>query len=383
MTYLFFGTMSSPQSDHFYMQRCLQLARQGLGLTAPNPLVGAVIVKDEQVVGEGFHPRAGQPHAEIFALRQGGTASRGATLYVNLEPCNHYGRTPPCTEALVAAGIERVVVGMIDPNPLVAGQGVSYLRRSGIQVEVGIAEADCQRLNEAFVHRIRHGRPWGILKYAMTLDGKIATYTGHSAWVSGELARQRVHQLRGQCEAVIVGGNTVRKDNPQLTSHGRGVKNPLRVVMSRSLDLPIQAQLWEQSLASTLIFTGPQADEQKYRQLEDLGLEIISLPQLTPLAVLAQLQQRDCLQVLWECGGTLAATAIAAQCVQKVIAVIAPKLIGGEGAPTPLGDLGFSQMTQALPLHHWQWEALGADCWVSGYLSAPGETATATPMVEC
>jgi len=369
--------------DLAMMERCLQLARQGEGKTAPNPLVGSVIVQAGEIISQGFHPQAGQPHAEIFALRSAGEQAKNATLYVNLEPCNHYGRTPPCTEAIIQAGIQRVVVGMIDPNPLVAGQGIERLRQAGISVTVGVQEAACQRLNEAFVHRIRYQRPWGILKYAMTLDGQIAASTGHSAWVTGTAARQRVHHLRSVCEAVIVGGNTVRKDNPQLTSHGRGVKNPLRVVMSRSLDLPIQAQLWEQSLASTLIFTGPQADEQKYRQLEDLGLEIISLPQLTPLAVLAQLQQRDCLQVLWECGGTLAATAIAAQCVQKVIAVIAPKLIGGEGAPTPLGDLGFSQMTQALPLHHWQWEALGADCWVSGYLSAPGETATATPMVEC
>ncbi|HEY9888040.1 MAG TPA: bifunctional diaminohydroxyphosphoribosylaminopyrimidine deaminase/5-amino-6-(5-phosphoribosylamino)uracil reductase RibD, partial [Candidatus Obscuribacterales bacterium] len=205
-------------TDSHWMQRCLELARQGWGKTAPNPLVGAVVVQAGAVVGEGFHPAAGQPHAEVFALRAAGDRAQGATLYVNLEPCNHMGRTPPCTEAVMAAGIARVVVGMIDPDPRVAGGGVQRLQAAGLEVTVGVEEAACQQLNEAFSYSVQHQRPFGILKYAMTLDGKIAASSGHSAWVTGPAARTWVHQLRSRCDAVIVGGQTVRQDNPHLTN---------------------------------------------------------------------------------------------------------------------------------------------------------------------
>ncbi|MFO5527864.1 MAG: bifunctional diaminohydroxyphosphoribosylaminopyrimidine deaminase/5-amino-6-(5-phosphoribosylamino)uracil reductase RibD, partial [Cuspidothrix sp.] len=231
--------------DSRMMLRCLELARTALGLTSPNPLVGAVVVQDGKIVGEGFHPRAGEPHAEVFALRAAGERSRGSTIYVSLEPCNHHGRTPPCSEGLINAGVSKVVVGMVDPNPLVAGGGIARLRAAGIEVVVGVEEAACQRLNEGFVHRILYKRPLGILKYAMTLDGKIATTGGHSAWVTNQDARTEVHRLRAACDAVIVGGNTVRQDNPYLTSHQVEVHNPLRVVMSRSLNLPEQARLWD------------------------------------------------------------------------------------------------------------------------------------------
>lgn len=203
--------------DRQMMQRCLTLAKQAWGKTAPNPLVGAVIVQDGKIVGEGFHPGAGEPHAEVFALREAGEKAVGATIYVSLEPCNHYGRTPPCSEAVVAAGIKKVIIGMIDPNPLVSGGGIETLKRAGIEVLVGVESAACEELNEGFIQRIVHHRPQGILKYAMTLDGKIATDSGHSTWVSGEAARHYVHHLRAGCEAVIIGGNTLRKDNPHLT----------------------------------------------------------------------------------------------------------------------------------------------------------------------
>ena len=251
------STIASPAADEIWMQRCRQLASQAAGKTAPNPLVGAVIVREGQVVGEGFHPGAGQPHAEVLALGAAGDRAAGATLYVNLEPCNHTGRTPPCTEAIMAAGIARVVVGMIDPDPRVAGGGVERLRQSGIEVTVGVEAAACQQLNEAFVHSVLQQRPFGILKYAMTLDGKIAASSGHSAWVTGPASRTWVHQLRSRCDAVIVGGQTVRQDNPRLTSHGQGDRNPLRIVMSRHLDLPAQAHLWEVSQAQTIVFLHP------------------------------------------------------------------------------------------------------------------------------
>ncbi|MEB3174593.1 MAG: bifunctional diaminohydroxyphosphoribosylaminopyrimidine deaminase/5-amino-6-(5-phosphoribosylamino)uracil reductase RibD [Cyanobacteriota bacterium] len=355
-------------ADEIYMARCLDLARQGLGKTAPNPLVGSVIVKNGQIVGEGYHPQAGQPHAEIFALRQAGALAQGGTLYVNLEPCNHQGRTPPCTEAIIEAGIQRVAAGMIDPNPLVSGQGIQRLRQAGLEVTLGVMETECLRLNRAFIQRVTQRRPWGIYKYAMTLDGKIAASSGHSAWVTGEAARQRVHRLRGECEAVIVGGQTVRRDNPRLTSHGQGVKDPLRVVLSRGLDLPKEANLWEQTRAPTLVVTQIGADRETRARLEALGVEVLVLPRLTPGEVMAELYRRDCLQVLWECGGVLAAPAIADNCVQELWAFIAPKLIGGAQAPGPVGDLGLTRMTEALELSEVEIEAIGADWLIRGLL---------------
>ncbi len=349
------------------MQRCLGLARQAIGQTAPNPLVGSVIVKAHQVIGEGFHPKAGAPHAEIFALRQAGDAAQGATLYVNLEPCSHTGRTPPCAAAIVAAGLKRVVVGMVDPNPLVAGRGIDRLRQAGIEVVVGVAEADCQKLNEAFVHRMQYQQPFGIFKYAMTLDGKIATSTGHSSWITSPAARQQVHHLRSTCDAVIVGGNTVRRDNPHLTTHGVAGHNPMRVVMSRSLDLPRNANLWD-TAAPTVVFTQMPANPSVQAALIAQGVEVIELMALTPAAVMGQLYDRGCLSVLWECGGTLAAAALQAGAIQKVWAFIAPKIIGGSGQFSPVGELGFSQMTEALTLSQLNIQSIGPDLLLEGYL---------------
>ncbi len=366
-------------SDRQMMQRCLELARQAAGYTAPNPMVGSVIVQNGRIVGEGFHPKAGEPHAEVFALRAAGQQAQGATVYVNLEPCSHFGRTPPCADALIAAKVARVVVGMIDPNPKVAGSGIERLRQAGIEVSVGVEAAACRKLNESFVHRIQYQRPFGILKYAMTLDGKIATTTGHSAWVTSPDARAWVHQLRSQCDAVIVGGNTVRCDNPMLTSHGQG-HNPLRIVMSRSLDLPLQAQLWQTAEVPTLVLTevltenqnspnSPRKDIQQ--KLEQQGVEVIALPSLTPAQVMPLLYERGLLSVLWECGGTLAAKAIADGAVQKVLAFVAPKIIGGSQAPSPIGDLGLSKMTEALVLEAVCWQSVGVDLLLEGYLPTP------------
>jgi diaminohydroxyphosphoribosylaminopyrimidine deaminase / 5-amino-6-(5-phosphoribosylamino)uracil reductase len=358
--------------DRAMMQRCIELARRALGRTTPNPLVGSAIVKDGEIVGEGFHPAAGQPHAEIFALRAAGEKARGATIYVNLEPCNHYGRTPPCSEALVAAGVAKVVIGMVDPNPLVAGGGIERLRSAGIEVVVGVEEAACRQLNEAFIHRILYKRPFGILKYAMTLDGKIATISGHSTWVTGKEARTHVHQLRAACDAVIVGGNTVRLDNPYLTSHHPEAHNPLRVVMSRTLDLPSDAHLWQTNDAPTLVLTEVGAHPDLQQQLVKKRVEVVELTPLTPAQVMEYLYNRQLSSVLWECGGTLAASAIADGAVQKVLAFIAPKIVGGKVAPSPVGDLGLATMTDALTLERVSWRQLGPDYVVEGYLPMKG-----------
>ncbi|MBE9157137.1 bifunctional diaminohydroxyphosphoribosylaminopyrimidine deaminase/5-amino-6-(5-phosphoribosylamino)uracil reductase RibD [Nodosilinea sp. LEGE 06152] len=355
-----------------WIRRCLELANLAAGQTAPNPMVGCVVLKDGIVVGEGFHPGAGQPHAEVFALTQAGDRARGATLYVNLEPCNHTGRTPPCTDAVIRAGLSRVVVGMVDPDPRVSGSGIDRLRQAGVEVEVGVEEAACQRLNEAFVQRVTHQRPLGLLKYAMTLDGKIAATGGHSAWVTGPTARAAVHQLRATCDAVVVGGNTVRRDDPRLTSHGHGSHNPLRVVMSRRLDLPAQANLWQTNDAPTVVFTAPDADSERQQLLSAQGVEVIELPALTPRLVTAQLYQRGCAAVLWECGGLLAAEAIKDGVIDKLWAFVAPKLVGGTDAPGPVGNLGIHHMGQALALERTTWRTLGNDLLLEAYLRPPG-----------
>ena len=357
--------------DSAMIRRCCELANRAAGLTAPNPLVGAVIVQGDQVIGEGYHPQSGEPHAEIFALRdaqqKGENTAKGATLYVNLEPCNHFGLTPPCSEAVIAAGVSRVVIGMRDPNPKAKG-GIEKIRAAGIAVTVGVEEALCRQLNEAFIHRVTHRQPFGILKYAMTLDGKIATTTGHSAWISGPASRQQVHQLRSRCDAVIVGGNTVRQDNPNLTSHGEREHNPLRVVMSRRLELPTSANLWNTKAAATLVFTQSDSDSSVARALREQGVEVVELELLTPKAVMMQLYERGLMSVLWECGGTLAAAAIADGSVQKLWAFIAPKLIGGAAAPSPLGDLGLEKMTEAIALENMQISQIEQDFLLQGYL---------------
>ncbi len=374
---------SEPAGSYQHMmQRCITLARRALGQTAPNPLVGCVIVQGGQIVGEGFHPKAGQPHAEIFALQAAEEQARGATLYVNLEPCNHHGRTPPCTEAIIAAGIIQVVVGMVDPDPRVSGRGIARLRLAGIEVLVGVEPAACEELNEAFVHRVRYHRPFGILKYAMTLDGKIAATSGHSTWITTQAARTEVYHLRAACDAVIVGGNTVRRDNPLLTTHRSSsdqqsswaspatslVHNPLRVVMSRSLHLPAQAYLWQTELAPTLVLTEVSANLEFQQYLRQQGVEVVTFADLTPAVAMSYLYERGLLSVLWECGGTLAAPAITSGAVQKVLAFIAPKIIGGTAAPSPVGELGLTTMTKALSLERVQWHAIGSDRLVEGYL---------------
>jgi len=327
-----------------------------------------VIVQDGQIVGEGFHPGAGHPHAEVFALEAAGDRSIGATIYVNLEPCNHYGRTPPCTDALVKAGVAKVVVGMVDPDPRVSGGGIARLRAAGIEVVIGVEEDACRQLNEAFIYRILYHQPFGILKYAMTLDGKIATSSGHSAWVTNQDSRELVHQLRAACDAVIVGGNTVRQDNPQLTSHQAQAHNPLRVVMSRTLDLPPQAHLWQTVEVPTLVLTEVGVNLDFQQLLLKKGVEVVELTSLTPAKAMTYLYDRGFLSVLWECGGNLAASAIAQGAVQKVLAFIAPKIIGGTTAPTPVGDLGFTTMNEALSLERVQWRSVGSDCLLEGYL---------------
>jgi diaminohydroxyphosphoribosylaminopyrimidine deaminase/5-amino-6-(5-phosphoribosylamino)uracil reductase len=379
------------------MRRALQLAALGSGRTSPNPLVGAVVLDAKgTLVGEGFHARAGEPHAEVGALRQAGERARGGTLVVTLEPCCHHGRTPPCSEAVIAAGVARVVVAMADPNPRVAGGGLAQLRAAGIQVIEGVLEAEARALNAAFLHRLATGRPLGVLKWAMSVDGRTALPNGESQWISGPSARAWVHRLRAECDAVIVGGGTVRSDDPLLTSRGRRDPEPLRVVLSRTLELPSRARLWDTAVASTLVAHGPEAPASARAAIDrhiaeaagraaaaphapeatGVGdattgtppprggrgrLERLELPDCEPAALLEALAARGCNQVLWECGPELAAAALRQDGVQRIAVVIAPKLLGGLAARTPLGDLGQVSMAQVVPWQAGTPEQLGAD----------------------
>jgi diaminohydroxyphosphoribosylaminopyrimidine deaminase/5-amino-6-(5-phosphoribosylamino)uracil reductase len=342
-----------------------------------------------ELVGEGFHARAGEPHAEVGALAQAGARARGGTLIVTLEPCSHHGRTPPCTEAVIAAGISRVVVAMADPDPRVDGGGIARLRGAGLEVIEAVAEAEALRLNRAFVHRVRTGRPLGILKWAMSLDGRTALANGQSQWISGPDARAWVHGLRTRCDAVIVGGGTLRADDPLLTSRGRREPEPLRVVLSRSLDLPEEAKLWGQAVAPTLVAHGP-IDAPEQRQgtaramatcalLDRLGVERLELAACEPALLLAALAARGCNRVLWECGPELAAAALRQGCVQELAAVIAPKLLGGKAARTPLGNLGLEGLDLVQSWRELERRDLGGDLlWQLEALQPPAVNAKAS-----
>jgi diaminohydroxyphosphoribosylaminopyrimidine deaminase/5-amino-6-(5-phosphoribosylamino)uracil reductase len=363
------------------MKRALQLAALAEGRTSPNPLVGAVVLDARgQLVGEGFHAAAGQPHAEVGALAQAGARARGGTLVVTLEPCAHHGRTPPCTEAVIAAGVARVVVAMADPDPRVAGRGLAQLRSAGIEVIEAVREAQARSLNRPFLHRLATGRPWGILKWAMSLDGRTALSNGESQWISGPEARAWVHRLRARCDAVIVGGGTVRADDPLLTSRAQRQPEPLRVVLSRSLDLPDQAQLWNTALAPTLVAHGLEAPAERRALLDRLGVERLELPACEPRALLEALAERGCNRVLWECGPELAAAALRQGCVQQLAAVVAPKLLGGQAGRTPLGDLGLERIESAPPLLGERIGRLGDDLIWELAVSDPEETEEGPPL---
>lgn len=355
--------MSFPAvNDRPWMGRALRLAALAEGQTSPNPLVGAVVLNGAgELVGEGYHRRAGEPHAEALALARAGAAAQGGCLYVTLEPCCHQGRTPPCTEAVLASGVQRVVVALADPDPRVAGQGLARLRQAGLEVIEGVGAEAARRQNSAFLHRVAKGRPEGILKWAMSLDGRTALPNGASQWISGPEARAWVHRLRARCDAVIVGGGTVRADNPLLTSRGQRSPEPLRVVLSRQLELPASAQLWDTSGAPTLVAHGPEAPATARDSFDQLGVERLALEHCGPLALLGALAARGCNRVLWECGPELAATALGEGCVQQVAAVIAPKLLGGLPARTPLGELGLLEVPEACQVGGEGLQQLGPD----------------------
>jgi diaminohydroxyphosphoribosylaminopyrimidine deaminase/5-amino-6-(5-phosphoribosylamino)uracil reductase len=365
-------------SDIGYMQRALAVAAGGIGFVSPNPLVGCVIVKNGRIVGEGYHERYGEPHAEVNALRAAGTEACGATLYVTLEPCCHTGKTPPCVEAVLQAGVGRVVIALGDPNPKVAGGGLARLQAAGVAVTLGICESEARRLNETFLHYIRTQRPFVTLKCAITLDGKIATRTGASRWITGGPAREQVHRMRHAADALLIGSGTALQDDPQLTTRlpGGGGVNPLRIVVDSMLHLPVSSQLAVVTAdCRTLVATSERAPVDKQRLLEDQGVEILRLPSYADgrvdiEALLAALGARGVADLLVEGGATLGATLLQRRLVDKIVAFIAPKIMGGDGIDV-VAAFGVETMADALQLYGMTSQSVGEDVMLEAYLKPP------------
>ncbi|MCY4366917.1 MAG: bifunctional diaminohydroxyphosphoribosylaminopyrimidine deaminase/5-amino-6-(5-phosphoribosylamino)uracil reductase RibD [Chloroflexi bacterium] len=356
------------------MQRAIWLARQALGNTSPNPAVGAVIVRDEAIVGEGFTLPPGQRHAEIGALEQAGTHARGATLFTTLEPCCHHGRTPPCTEAVIAAGIKEVVAAAVDPNPLVAGRGMDQLREAGIAARIESSEGVTE-LYEAFSKHINTGLPFVTAKFAMSLDGKIATYTGDSKWVTGPLARQEVQLIRRECDAVMVGINTVLADDPQLTVRDEDGKpedrQPLRVVLDSHCRTPSSARMLREP-GETLVVTSGDASGAEIERLRQAGAEIWLGPLHSPgmvemSEVLVELGQRGVVNLLVEGGGITLGTLFDGGLVDKVKVFIAPTIIGGSMAASPIEGHGPEFISQAWHVEETAIRQIGPDWLITGY----------------
>lgn len=367
--------MNSTDMDREYMQNALELAAKAVGRTNPNPAVGAVIVKDGHVVGEGFHKKAGTPHAEIHALNMAGENARGSTVYVTLEPCSHYGKTPPCADALISAGVERVVIATQDPNPRVAGRGIKKLKDAGIDIVTGVLETEAQRLNEVFFKYIQNNMPFVALKTAMTLDGKIATYTGDSKWISNELSRHYVHELRNIYDAILVGIGTVIKDDPMLNTRldYADKKDPIRVIIDGNLEIPINSKIVKTSKNQrTIVFCAAGNNTEKCELLRLHNIQIIELgedPANIPLdKVLQILGSMEICSLLVEGGGEINASFIQNRLIDKVYWFISPKILGGRQAPSPIGGQGVRYMDQAVKLNFIELNYFGEDICISGYM---------------
>lgn len=357
--------------DHWHMARAIELAAQGRGSVEPNPLVGCLVAHGAEIVGEGWHRRYGGPHAEIEALRIAGDRASGATLYVTLEPCCHHGKTPPCTEAIVKAGIRRVVAAMRDPGPHVDGGGIRALEAAGIVVELGVGAAEAEWLNAPYFKLLEQARPWVLAKWAMTLDGKLSSRSGQSKWISNERSRAVAHQLRGRVDAVIVGAGTVRADNPLLTARPEGARRALRIVLDSLGRIDRQSQLVRTARDVPLLIAVSRQIKSDARQtLEDCGCEVLICEGDTHgarlSALLAELGHRQMTNVLIEGGENVLGTAFDQRFVDEVHVFVAPKILGGEQAPSPVGGEGQALMSSALSLDSPKIEQLGGDVYISG-----------------
>jgi diaminohydroxyphosphoribosylaminopyrimidine deaminase/5-amino-6-(5-phosphoribosylamino)uracil reductase len=359
--------------DEHYMRQALAIAQYSMGRTSPNPMVGAVIVRNGRVVGQGWHRKAGTPHAEINALQQAGELARGATMYVTLEPCSHHGRTGPCADAVIAAGLKKVVVAMNDPNPVVAGRGINRLREAGIEVIEGILANEAASLNEIFIKWISTQMPFVTLKSAMSLDGKIAAHTGHSQWITGPSSRERVQQLRDCYDAILVGIGTVLADNPRLTTRlSYEGKNPIRIIIDSMARTPLDANIITDGLAPTIIAVTHKAPQEKINSLRACGAEVLIIETKQSGIDLRQLfkflGRRDITSILIEGGASINASVLEENLVDKIYWFIAPKIIGGKSALGPVGGQGVHDVNHAHSFEDMNIETVGQDILISAYM---------------
>lgn len=363
------------KDDERWMKRALRLAARGRGRTSPNPMVGALLVRDGKLIGEGYHKKAGEAHAEIIAIKRAGDAARGATLYINLEPCSHYGKTPPCAPALIEAGVKRVVVGMEDPNPLVKGKGLETLRRAGLDVETGILEEECRRLNEAFCKYILKKEPFVMMKIASTLDGKIATQRGESKWITGEASRRFVHRLRDQVDGLLVGIGTILKDDPLLTARIRGGRDPYRIILDSRLRIPEGARVVANSPAKTIIATTELAPGEKRETLEKKGVRVLILDstqeRVNLRSLLSKLGEMEMMSLLIEGGSEVNGSFLDQGLIDKIFLFLSPKLMGDYQAPGIFKGRGAAMLEETLSLNQLSVKKVGEDILVEGYLKKP------------
>ena len=359
-------------TDLDFMNRALELAERGRGHVELNPLVGAVVVREGRIVGEGWHEKFGQAHAEVNALLQAGDAARGATLYVTLEPCCHHGKTPPCTDAISRAGVCRVVAAMSDPFPAVAGKGLTILREAGVDVETGIGGPAALRLNAPYLTLLRAGRPWIHGKWAMTLDGKIASFTGSSQWVTSEAARAKVHNLRGRMDAIVIGRGTLVADDPLLTARPPGPRIATRIVLTSGKEaLPNDCHLLRTSDQAPVMVVTSLAGAKTMGAWAERGAEIVGLDDLSIASLLAELGRRRMTNVLVEGGAGVLGSFLDAGFIDEVHAFIAPKLLGGARALSPIGGQGIERMNDALLIREMSTELVGSDVYCHGARNFP------------
>ena len=334
------------------MLRAIKLAYLGRGFTSPNPMVGAVILdKTGTLISEGFHYKAGMPHAEAMAFNNLKGDPRGGTLYVNLEPCCHTGKTPPCVNKIISSEIKKVFVSIKDPDLRVSGKGINLLKNAGIEVHLGLCEKESLELNKSFIHKNLKGRAFGVLKWAMSIDGRLGLKNGKSKWITNEDSRSNVHKLRADFDAIVVGGNTLREDNPLLTTRGIKESEPLRVVFTKTLNFPKQYQLWDTQVSKTLIVYDSSTADEKYLKTIPKNVFIEKISSDNPKLLSELLAKKGCNKVLWECGPKLATSAVNAGCIQELITFIAPKILGGENFMNPFADFGFTSMEEIINLN--------------------------------
>lgn len=356
-----------------FMKIAIELAKKGIGNVNPNPLVGAVIVKDGKIIGQGYHERYGEDHAEVNAFKSLDDDPTGATMYVTLEPCFHYGKTPPCVDRIIENKIGKVIIGMVDPNPLVSGKGIEKLKNAGIEVEVGILEEECRKINEVFIKYITTKKPFVVMKTAMSLDGKIATKTGESKWITSEKSRLQVHILRNKFSGIMVGVNTIIKDNPELTCRVAEGNNPIRIIVDSTLRIPLKSKVLENNDNKTIIATTKKANIKKVQKLLKNNIKVLIINEKNGRVDLNNLIKKigelNIDSILLEGGATLNYSALEEGVVDKVMMYIATKIIGGETSKTPVGGKGIDKLNNAFKLKNITTMNVGKDILVEGYIS--------------